>query len=161
MRNRGFTLVEMMVTLAIAAVLLTLGTPAFTRQRASAAMRAASSQTMSALHLARRLALARGQSVTVCPSADGHRCGFGGSRWILFANDAAGSDARVDGMDEVLRRWELPGGVVTSGTRGYAAFQPRPGAATTVTFEFRHPGAVDESRSVIVSQTGRPRLAGD
>ena len=31
----------------------------------------ASGQTMSALHLARRLALARGQSVTVCPSADG------------------------------------------------------------------------------------------
>src|SRR5690606_5676788 len=106
--------------------------------------------------LARRMALARGQSVTVCPSVDGLRCGFGssGSGWILFANDPAGSEARVDGSDEVLHRWELPASVAVSGTRGYANFQARPGAAATVTFEFQHAGDPAAVRRVVVSQTG-------
>jgi type IV fimbrial biogenesis protein FimT len=159
MRERGFTLTELLVALAIMALLLALAAPGFTRQRAEAALRSATGQTMAALHLARRLALARGQSVTVCPSADGRRCGFDGTEWLLFANDpAGGSEARRDADEEVLRRWQLPAGIRIAGSRGYAAFQPRPGAAATVTFEFRHPGAPTAVRSVVVSQTGRPRL---
>jgi len=159
MNTRGFTLTELLVTLAICALLLALAAPSFTRQRGEAAVRSATSQTVAALHLARRLALARGQSITVCPSTDGQRCGFGGEEWLLFANDEAGSQARLDDGEELLRRWQLPTGVSVSGTRGHAAFQPRPGAAATVTFEFRHQGAPSAARSVVVSQTGRPRLA--
>jgi type IV fimbrial biogenesis protein FimT len=159
MRPRGFTLTELLVALAIMAVLLALAVPGLTHQRAEAALRSATGQTMAALHLARRLALARGQSITVCPSPDGQRCGFNGGEWLLFANDpASGSEASRDADDELLRRWQLPAGVILSGTRGYAAFQPRPGAAATVTFEFRHAGAPEAVRSVVVSQTGRPRL---
>jgi type IV fimbrial biogenesis protein FimT len=157
-KDRGFSLSELLVALAIAAVLLALATPAFTHQRARAALRSASGQTMAALHLARRLALARGQSVTVCPSSDGRICGFGGTEWLLFANGPTGTDARREGDEELLRRWTLPAGVTVSGTRGYAAFQPLPGAAATVTFEFWHQGAPAAPCSVVVSQTGRPRL---
>ncbi|HWL61925.1 MAG TPA: GspH/FimT family pseudopilin [Steroidobacteraceae bacterium] len=158
MKQRGFTLTELLAAMAISALLLGLAGPAFTRQRAQAALRSASAQTMAALHLARRLALARGQSVTVCPSSDGQRCRFGGDRWLLFANAAGGTDSRLEAGEELLRQWTLPAGVLVSGTRGYAAFQARPGAAATVTFEFRHRGVPGASRSVVVSQTGRPRL---
>jgi type IV fimbrial biogenesis protein FimT len=160
MRVRGFTLIELLATLAILALLLALAAPGFAHQRAQAALRSATGQTMAALHLARRLALARGQIVTVCPSIDGRRCGFGGTEWLLFANDRGGSEARREEEEELLRRWQLPAGIVVSGSRGYAAFQSRPGAAATVTFEFRHAGAPTASRSVVVSQTGRPRLVG-
>ena len=74
MRNRGFTLAELLVAMAISAMLLTLAAPGFTRQRGAAAVRAASNEILAALQLARRIALARGQSVTVCPSADGIAC---------------------------------------------------------------------------------------
>lgn len=144
--------------MAIAALLLGLAAPGFGRQRTHAAVRSAASQTLAALHLARRLALGRGQSVTVCPTADGRRCGFEGREWLLFANGPGGSDSQREDNDVVLRRWTLPSGVQTGGTRGYAAFQPRPGVATTVTFEFRHPHAPAGGRDVVVSQTGRPRL---
>ncbi len=158
MKDRGFTLTGMLVAMTVAALLLALAGPAFTQQRVRAALRSASGQTMAALHLARRLALARGQSVTVCPSSDGKRCGFGGGQWLLFANAIGGTDSRLESGEELLRQWALPSGVLVSGTRGYAAFQARPGAASTVTFEFRHRAAPGVARSVVVSQTGRPRL---
>jgi type IV fimbrial biogenesis protein FimT len=159
MEIRGFSLTEMLVAIAIAALLLASAAPAFSRQRAEAALRSASGQTMAALHLARRMALARGQSITVCPSSDGRTCGFGGTEWLLFANGPSGTDARREGDEELLRRWTLPPGVIASGSRGYAAFQPRPGAAVTVTFRFTHRAAPGQARNVVVSQTGRPRIA--
>jgi type IV fimbrial biogenesis protein FimT len=158
MRNRGFTLSELLVAVAITALLLALAAPGFARQRGTAALRGASNQTLAALQLARRLALARGQSVTVCPSADGVVCGIDGNEWLLFVNAAGGTDARRDGADELLQRWTLPAGVVVSGTRGYAAFQPRPGAAMTVTFEFCH-HAAPATLAIVVSQSGRPRVS--
>jgi type IV fimbrial biogenesis protein FimT len=157
-RQRGFTLVEVMVTLAIVAILVAMAAPGLARQRAEGAMRAAAERTMAALQLARRLALARGQSVTVCPSADGIACGFSGREWLMFGNRPGGSESRREAGEELLQQWGLPPGVGTTGTRGYAAFQPRPGAAATVTFEFRHPAAQASWFAVVVSQTGRPRL---
>lgn len=154
----GFTLLELLAALAIAAILLALAAPALSQQRASGAVQAAASQTLAVLHLARRMALAQGQVVTACPSADGLACGFGSGQWVLFANVPGGSEARREPDEPVLRRWSVPAGVVVGGTRGHAAFQPRPGAAATVTFEFCHPGRPGFRRSVVVSQTGRPRL---
>ena len=157
MRDRGFTLPELLAALAISAVLLALAAPGLGSQRGTAALRSASTRTLAALQLARRTALARGQSVTACPSIDGTACGFGGRDWILFANAPGGTDGRRDAADEVLQRWTLPEGVTVSGTRGYAAFQPRPGAATTLTFDLCHRAAT-QGLSIVVSQTGRPRL---
>jgi type IV fimbrial biogenesis protein FimT len=158
MRTRGFTLPELLVAMAISALLLGLAAPLLARQRAAAALRTASSQTMAALQLARRVALARGQDVTVCPSTDGIACGFGGRRWLLFANAAGGTDQQLEAADELLHRWELPAGVVVSGTRGYAVFLPRPGAAATVTFRFCHDAAPAAGIAIMVSRTGRPRV---
>jgi type IV fimbrial biogenesis protein FimT len=157
MRMRGFTLAELLVALGIGAMLLALVAPGLTRQRGAAALRAASSQTLAALQLARRVALARGQSVTVCPSADGVACGFDGTEWLLFSNAPGGVDSRREASDVLLQRWSLPRGVVVTGSRGFAAFQPRPGAATTVTFQFCH-RAVPAGLAIVVSQTGRPRI---
>lgn len=157
-RAAGFTLPELLTALAIAAILLALAVPSLSQQRASSAVQAAAGQTLSVLHLARRMALAQGQSVTACPSADGAACGFGGREWLLFANAASGSEARREPGEQVLRRWVLPPQVVVGGSRGYAAFQPRPGAAATVTFEFCHRAWPRFQRTVVVSQTGRPRL---
>lgn len=157
MRDRGFTLPELLVATGICALLLGLATPGLGRQRGEAALRTAASQTLAALQLARREALARGESVTACPSINGEVCAFGGDQWMLFANAVGGSDGRRDASDELLQRWALPQGVEVSGTRGHAAFQPRPGAAATVTFSFCH-RAAPSGVSIIVSQTGRPRM---
>lgn len=158
MRWRGFTLFELLVAMAISAILLALAAPGLAHQRGATALRTASSQTLAALQLGRRLALARGQDVTACPSPDGITCAFGAQQWLLFANAPGGTDKRRDPADELLRSWKLPAGVTVTGTRGYAAFQPRPGAAATVTFKFCHASAPDAGIAIVISQTGRPRV---
>ncbi len=158
MPARGFTLSELLVALAIGALVLALAVPGFARHRGTVALRTASNQTLAALQLARRLALARGQSVTVCPSPDGATCSFGGDTWLLFANAPAGTDGRRDATDELLQSWQLPAGVGVTGTRGYAAFHARPGAAATVTFQFCHRAVPAAGLAIVVSQTGRPRI---
>jgi type IV fimbrial biogenesis protein FimT len=155
----GFSLIELLTALAISAVLAGLGWPMMTRQRAAAAVAAATDRTLAALQMARQQALSTGQSVTVCPSADGRQCAFGGGQWMAFENRPGGRDSTRESGEPLLQRWQLPEGIRTSGTRGYAAYQPATRAAATLTFRFCHERHPELSQSVIVSQTGRPRVS--
>src|SRR5688572_25369862 len=73
-RPRGFTLTELMVCVALLAILLGLGVPAFAsiveRVRVINSFHALTVSLMTA----RLTAVTRGAPVTVCPSADGRRC---------------------------------------------------------------------------------------
>ena len=152
---------ELLLAMSIAAILLTLGLPALSRLRADWAVRGAAGQLLAGLQLARRSALTTGQSVTLCPSADGMRCGFPSRHWILFANSAGGSDARHEAGESILRRWALDPSVTVSGTRAYAAYQPQTSAAATLTWVFCHSADTEARRALVVSQTGRPRVSRD
>jgi type IV fimbrial biogenesis protein FimT len=158
MRIRGFTLLEMLCVLWIVALLAGLALPSWRRQLAAAAVRAAASQALSGLALARRTALATGRAVTLCPTTDLTRCDLSGREWMLFSNTEGGSLGRREAGETLLRHWPLPRGVLVSGTRTHAWYLPQPRAAATLTLTFCHPGAPATRRSVLVSQTGRPRI---
>jgi type IV fimbrial biogenesis protein FimT len=94
-RNAGFTLLELVVTIAVLGIVLGLGIPSFSRL-------AERVRTVNTLHgltasfaQARMEAIRRNTAVAVCPSADGRRC-TGGTAWetgwILFTS--AGVRAR-------------------------------------------------------------------
>jgi type IV fimbrial biogenesis protein FimT len=157
-RAAGITLADLLATLAIVAVLAALATPGFRAHLARAAVDSAASQMMSGLALARTTALTTGRPATLCLTDDESRCALGGSGWMLFTNDEQGTYFRRDTGETVLRREPLPRGVRVSGTRGHATYLPQPRAAATLTFTFCHDGAPHRRRSVVVSQTGRPRL---
>jgi type IV fimbrial biogenesis protein FimT len=159
MNQPGFTLLELLVVLAIGAVLTALAVPGMQHLRASVATAAAAEHALSAAQLARRTALSTGRSTTLCPTADDRECSFGGARWMLFLNNEGGTDLRREGDEPLVKTWPAAGGVTVSGTRGYFSFQPQPRAASTVTFTFCYPGFANLARSVIVSQTGRPRIS--
>lgn len=157
-RSPGFSLVELLTSLGILAILLATAAPAFRRQLAVSAVDSAASQMLAGLALARRTALTTGRPATFCLTGNGSTCVLSGSDWMLFTNQPEGLDSRREPDEPLLWQEPLPGGVRVSGTRGHATYLARPRAASTLTFTFCHEALPQHRRTVIVSQTGRPRL---
>ena len=96
-RQGGFSLTELLVALAIAALLATMGVPAMGSMADSMRMTNASNRLHSHLHLARSEAIKRRGRVALCKSADGVYCTSAGDweqGWIVF------SDTNNDGLRE-------------------------------------------------------------
>jgi type IV fimbrial biogenesis protein FimT len=122
---RGLTLVELMITLVILSVTVTMATPAMRQLLDGSRLRTETSRLLDAINLARSEAVFRNIPVSLCPSAmaasGAPDCGgnlAGG--WIVFTN--RDRDAAVDtGSDEVLGVFESipPGYSLTNlaGTR--------------------------------------------
>lgn len=81
-KSHGFTLVELMVTVAIAAILLTVGVPSMRNMIESQRARSISGELHSALTLARSEAIKRNANVTLSPQ---------NSAWINGWQITAGS----------------------------------------------------------------------
>lgn len=88
-RSGGFTLIELMVTVALVAVLLGLAVPSFARLVASNRLTTQTNEFTGMLHLARLEAIRRGQSIAI--RADGGDINFD-TGWKLFTDlDADGA----------------------------------------------------------------------
>lgn len=85
---RGFTLVELMVTVAIAAVLLVIAVPSFTLAMNTNRLAALTNDMVTSLQIARMEAIRRGVPVSVCGSTDGATCAAdeNWTGWIVFAD---------------------------------------------------------------------------
>jgi type IV fimbrial biogenesis protein FimT len=104
-RQQGLTLVELMVTLAVAIILIAVGMPLFSGLVGSNRATTQANSLVSALKLARSEAVKRADSVTVCAD-DGGACGGAGdwaNGWLVHTdvNDSGGFDA-----GDVLRTWD-------------------------------------------------------
>jgi len=100
---KGFTLVELLIAIALMATLLTVGVPGFRDLVASNQRRAISFDLYSDLQLARSEAISRNQRISVCKSTDGLQCldaAEGGWKdgWIVYANPG-GLDDPADVAD--------------------------------------------------------------
>jgi type IV fimbrial biogenesis protein FimT len=73
-RMRGFTLVELMVVIAMVAILATLATPSWTQLMARNAVRAAVNDLNASLQFARSEAVRLNSPITLCPSTDAISC---------------------------------------------------------------------------------------
>src|SRR5215468_11640914 len=95
MNARGFTLVELMVVLAIGGVLAALVTPALASYARTAALQAAARELATSINLGRQLAISRNTTVCVevaSPTNIRLRTGgCGGAIWTGPGTDGAGA----------------------------------------------------------------------
>ncbi|PIE83644.1 MAG: pilus assembly protein [Candidatus Contendobacter odensis] len=100
----GFTLIELMITLAIAAIILGFGVPSFQRIINNNQLTSAANALVASVNLARSEAVKRGQRMTICKSSDGASCTNSGGYqqgWIVFTDTNA--NAAVDAGEQVLK----------------------------------------------------------
>jgi type IV fimbrial biogenesis protein FimT len=162
-REAGLSALELLATLGVAAVLAGLAVPGFAAFRRSAGVSSAANELVWALHLARSSAVTRGQPVTVCLSKDDLAClttsEGAADGWLVF--EAAGQAVAVQSAPSgpILHRFRLPDAVAVQGSRPAVTFWPVARAGATSTFEICDLERRTPGRSIVVSQTGRPRVA--
>jgi type IV fimbrial biogenesis protein FimT len=108
--NAGFTLVELLTTLAVAAIVLTAGVPSFRELIQNNRLATATNELVATLHLARSEAIKRNARVTVCKSVNGTSCATSGDwsqGWLVFTdpNSNAAYDSSTETLLHVQRRF--------------------------------------------------------
>lgn len=95
---RGFTLIELVVTLAVLAVLVTIAVPSFREMINRNRLVSGANEYIAVLHVAKSEAIRRNASVTVCPTTSGSACG--GDDWrrvlVLASDGTALREIQID-----------------------------------------------------------------
>lgn len=104
--QHGFTVMELMVTLAIAAILLSVAAPNLSQFSQNSRLRARNFELLDSINVARSEAVKRGVQVVLCRSANGTSCGGTANTWttgwLVYVN-ATGTLAYEPPGDTLLR----------------------------------------------------------
>jgi type IV fimbrial biogenesis protein FimT len=101
--THGFTLIELAVALALAAVLIALALPTYGEWIATTEIMNEAQHLANSMNRARAEAINSNSRVNLCQSAGGRQCVPAGSwadGWILFID--ANNDGQVDGNEKIL-----------------------------------------------------------
>lgn len=86
----GFTLLELIITVAVLAILVSVALPSFSAMIARNQITASGNDLIAGLQFARHEAVRRNAAVQVCASTDGQACsGAGWNRWIVRTGSGA------------------------------------------------------------------------
>ena len=176
----GFTLLELMVVLAIVAILATLAAPSFTAMIQSNTMSTTVNTFLADVRYARSESIRRGGGVIMCrsdaPESTNPTCGSGSgpngkgwvSGWIIF--QSFNSDQQKDSTEPLLRV-QSPitsiNSILEAGDNSSTKFQftgtgrMNLSSATTLQFGSKPQFKNEAQRTVCVNLGGRVRIAGD
>ena len=161
-RIRGFTLYELLMTLGLAAIVLSAGIPSFYQILSKNRQTVEINALFHALHLARKESIMRRKVVSLCPSLDGETCHSDkdwSSGWILFENSDQDSPPQVDPGEIVLRSHRVSDTVRIRANRLGFTLRATFLRATNGTFVVCNARNDIRPKGLIVSYTGRPRVA--
>lgn len=169
-RSAGGTLLELLISISIVAVVLAVAIPSYDALIQQTRFATFSNNYLLHLHLARSEAAKRNDRVVICKSADASTCTTSGSwnqGWIVFHD--ANNNAQIDLGEEILRvneplpsNWSFLGNTpvvnyVSYSSTGIARSTSGSFQAGTLTLCRVSQGG-GEARAVVISATGRPRV---
>ena len=164
-KQLGFTLVEFLAVLAIAALFTTLVIPGYREMIQNNKVVSATNKLSASLQLARMEAVKRGVEVGVCPTANAafSACGSTGqwsNGWIVFVDED--SDDAIDASSDLIKISQgfstdatvtTTSSIVTYDASGFSA-------SGATTFTLSASGCTgNNARVLTVSSTGRVTIA--
>lgn len=162
---RGFTVIELMLAMAVAAIILAIGVPSFQTFMETNLLASSMNQFIASLAVTRSEAIKRNQRVLLCASDDGRDCAQTGyeNGWIIFV-DSNANGAR-NNTEEIIRVNEpLAAGLTLRGNRGCCAHKVSYLASGRIAgiggsiFLCRYEDT-GKSRQIRIIPSGRVRLA--
>lgn len=158
-KQTGFTLIELMVTIAVLGILLSIGIPSYQNMVLNSRITAQANQVITALNYARSEAVKRAAPATVCSTNGGAACAGStnwSTGWLVFA-DANGNGV-VNAGETVLRVWPAlnTGNTLNTGKDLRVTFAAS-GFATGFndTFRLCDKRGTAEARSIVINSMGR------
>lgn len=104
----GFTILELMITVAVLSILVGIAVPSFNEMIRQNRLATQTNDLLTATAVARSEAIKRGSRVTLCPAnGDGSDCA-GNAQWStgwLVISDEGPNVGRLDAGEMVLQRW--------------------------------------------------------
>jgi len=157
--QQGMTLVELMITLAVAAVLMVVAVPSMTSFVQNERLTTQINTLLAHLQYARSEAVKTHQRVVVCSSNDAATCsGNWSDGWIVFTD--GDEDGAVGGSDQLLRAHDaLSGGNTLTSSGGSTVIFDGRGFApnSNSTFTVSDSRGASYAKSITISNTGRIR----
>lgn len=160
-KAQGFSLYELLMTMTLVALVLTLGIPSFGRIVANHRLRVEVDALFHAVHLARKSSIVRRRVVTLCPSHNGSDCepvldwSMG---WIMFVNTDRDSPAVRDDDEAVLQHHPVDENARIMSNRESFTLRSTELRATNGTLVFCDRRGRATARALVISYTGRPRV---
>lgn len=101
--SKAFTLIEFLVTLAVAAILLVIAVPGFNSFLQNNKIAANTNKLSASFNLARMEAIKRGLSIGVCASnSAANQCGSDWSQgWLIFVD--RNNDNKIDAYSDIIK----------------------------------------------------------
>lgn len=162
--SAGFTVIELMVTIAVLGVLLGIGVPAFTNIIRTNRIATQTNAVVGALNYARAQTAVRGMPVSICASDTARTdCDTTATNWangwIIFT-DRTGTAGDLDPTDELLQTGAAPvAGFVLTTTASFVRFgvgtSPSTGRTFTISPTQSSVCATTGVRVITVDPTGR------
>lgn len=123
-KQRAFTIIELLITVTILAVLVATAVPSFRTIIANNRSSTLATEMVTALNTARSEAIKRGGRVSICSSSDAATCAGAAWQdgWIVFVDGAAADDSAVPVVGTVIKVWgaNAAGSAVSASKNGTA-----------------------------------------